>query len=204
MYPNVFAIALNHKSQMEHWSEAFVAPPYKELPKKAVWFIKPRNTYNTNEGEIVLAPKEQYFSGGTIAIVIGKTATKICAQQAHEYIAGFALANEISLEEKSFYRPAIKAKCQDNSCPVGLVAQLDNVNNVQIDTYINGELKDSYSTSDYIRNAGQILEALTDFATLQPGDMVLMGTPHKRVPINSGDKVEIKASGLETLVTFAK
>ena len=75
---------------------------------------------------------------------------------------------------------------------------------MQIDTYINGELKDSYSTSDYIRNAGQILEALTDFATLQPGDMVLMGTPHKRVPINSGDKVEIKASGLETLVTFAK
>ena len=76
MYPTVFAIALNHKSQTEHWHDTFLEAPYKALPKKAVWFIKPRNTYNT-DGQITLDQGEQYFSGGTIAIVIGKTASRI-------------------------------------------------------------------------------------------------------------------------------
>lgn len=203
MSPNVFAIALNHQSQMDHWHDAFLEPPYKELPKKAVWFIKPRNTHNVNNGEIVLDPAEQYYSGGTFAIVIGKKASRIKAEDACEYIEGFALANEISLAEESFYRPAIKAKCQDNSCPVGSVAKVC-VASIDIETWINGEKVDCYNTRGFIRNAGQILEALTDFATLEVGDMVLMGTPQKRVAIKSGDKVEIKAQGFETLVTFAK
>ena len=200
MYPTVFAIALNHKSQTEHWHDTFLEAPYKALPKKAVWFIKPRNTYNS-DGQITLDQGEQYFSGGTIAIVIGKTASRINASDAAQYIKGFALANEISLAESSFYRPAVKAKCRDKSCPVGSMATNVDADNVTIETYINGELKDSYSTADYVRNAGQILEALTDFATLQEGDMVLMGTPQTRVAIQAGDTVEIKASGFETLVT---
>lgn len=200
MYPTVFAIALNHKSQIEHWHDTFEDAPYKTQPQKAVWFIKPRNTYNSS-GQITLDSSEQYFSGGTIAIVIGKTATRISAQDAPQYIKGFALANEISLAETSFYRPAIKAKCRDNSCPIGQITSSIDPDNTVIETYINDELKNSYTTADYVRNAGQILEALTDFATLQEGDMVLMGTPLNRVPISSGDKVEIKASGFESLVT---
>lgn len=200
MYPTVFAIALNHKSQTEHWHDTFEEAPYKAQPKKAVWFIKPRNTYNAN-GLISLDAGEHYFSGGTIAIVIGKTATRIKAEDASQFIKGFALANEISLAETSFYRPAIKAKCRDNSCPIGQIATTVNTDNTVIETYINGELKNSYSTAEFVRNAGQILEALTDFATLEDGDMVLMGTPQDRVEIRSGDIVEIKAQGFETLTT---
>lgn len=204
MSKTIFSIALNHKSQMEHWIEKFNEAPYKEPPVRAVWFLKPRNTFNVNNGEIVLDRNEEYFSGGTLAITIGKTATKVKAENFSEYVEGFALANEISLAEVSFYRPAIKAKCQDNSCPVGSVKKDLNISNLEIKTYVNGQLVDTWSVSDLVRCPARILEELSDFATLQPSDQILIGTPLKRAAIKPGDVVEIKADGFETLVTNVK
>jgi 5-oxopent-3-ene-1,2,5-tricarboxylate decarboxylase/2-hydroxyhepta-2,4-diene-1,7-dioate isomerase len=61
-------------------------------------------------------------SGATVALIVGKTARKV-AEDAAAYIAGYALANDVSLPEESFYRPAIKAKCRDGFCPLGALAQ---------------------------------------------------------------------------------
>ncbi|STE88698.1 4-hydroxyphenylacetate degradation bifunctional isomerase/decarboxylase [Escherichia coli] len=62
---------------------------------------------------------EKVLSGATVALIVGKTATKVREEDAAEYIAGYALANDVSLPEESFYRPAIKAKCRDGFCPIG-------------------------------------------------------------------------------------
>jgi len=199
MKGTIFAVALNHRSQLDAWQEAFQQSPYKAPPKTAVWFIKPRNTV-IGCGEPIPFPQgEKVLSGATVALIVGKTATKVGEEDAAEYIAGYALANDVSLPEESFYRPAIKAKCRDGFCPLGALAPLSDVDNLTIITEINGRAADSCTTADPQRSAAELLSALSEFATLNPGDAILIGTPHSRVTLRPGDRVRILAEGFPAL-----
>jgi 5-oxopent-3-ene-1,2,5-tricarboxylate decarboxylase/2-hydroxyhepta-2,4-diene-1,7-dioate isomerase len=199
MKGTVFAVALNHRSQVDAWRDAFNQPPYNTPPKTAVWFIKPRNTL-IRAGDAIPHPEgEQVLSGATVALIVGKTASKVSPEDSADYIAGYALANEVSLPEESFYRPAIKAKCRDGFCPLGELAAVDNVDNLTIITEINGREADHWNTADLQRNAAELLSALSEFATLNPGDAILLGTPHSRVPLQPGDRVRILAEGFPAL-----
>lgn len=101
MKGTVFAVALNHQSQRVAWAEAFEKAPYNAPPKTAVWFIKPHNAV-IRAGEPIPFPQgETVLSGATVALVVGKTASKVRVEEAAAYIAGYALANEISLPEES-------------------------------------------------------------------------------------------------------
>ncbi len=177
----------------------FNRPPYKTPPKTAVWFIKPRNTV-IGDGEAIPHPQgETVQSGATVALIVGKTARKVAAEEAANYIAGYALANDVSLPEESFYRPAIKAKCRDGFCPIGTLSAVRNVDDLTIITEINGREADSWHTGDLQRSAAQLLSALSEFATLNPGDAILIGTPHSRVTLRPGDRVRILADGFPAL-----
>ncbi|MBM7344822.1 fumarylacetoacetate hydrolase family protein [Pantoea coffeiphila] len=199
MKRTVFAAALNHQSQIEAWAAAFQQPPYQHPPQHPVWFIKPRNTWRSHRDTVGLPAGEQVYSGATLAVVIGKSARKVSAEKAREVIAGYALANELSLAEESFYRPAIKAKCRDGFCPIGEAVVLPDVSALQIITEVNGEVRDHWNTADLRRGAAELIAALSEFATLQPGDVILLGTPQQRVAIHAGDVVTIKAAGLPEL-----
>ncbi|HHY3011246.1 TPA: 4-hydroxyphenylacetate degradation bifunctional isomerase/decarboxylase [Enterobacter ludwigii] len=199
MKGTVFAVALNHQSQRDAWRDAFEKAPYNTPPKTAVWFIKPHNTVIRAGDPIPFPQGETVLSGATVALVVGKTARNVPVDEAAEYIAGYALANEVSLPEESFYRPAIKAKCRDGFCPLGELAALDHVDNLTIVTEINGREADHWNTADLQRNAAELLSALSEFATLSPGDAILLGTPHSRVPLQPGDRVRILAKGFPSL-----
>ncbi|HIE9182107.1 fumarylacetoacetate hydrolase family protein [Klebsiella quasipneumoniae] len=199
MKGTIFAVALNHRSQLDAWREAFQQAPYKTPPKTAVWFIKPRNTVIGDGEAIPYPPGETVQSGATVALIVGKTARKVAEEEAANYIAGYALANDVSLPEESFYRPAIKAKCRDGFCPLGALSPVRNVDNLTIITEINGREADSWHTGDLQRNAAQLLSSLSEFATLNPGDAILIGTPHSRVTLRPGDRVRILADGFPTL-----
>ncbi|MBU5619953.1 fumarylacetoacetate hydrolase family protein, partial [Enterobacteriaceae bacterium S5_ASV_15] len=178
MKGTVFAVALNHQSQRAAWAEAFEKAPYNAPPKTAVWFIKPHNTV-IRAGEPIPFPQgETVLSGATVALVVGKTASKVRVEEAAAYIAGYTLANEISLPEESFYRPAIKAKCRDGFCPLGEPVAVDNVDNLTIITEINGREADHWNTADLHRNAAELLSALSEFATLNPGDAISVSYTH--------------------------
>ena len=199
MKGTIFAVALNHQSQLDHWIEAFKQTPYQTPPKTPVWFIKPRNT-RIRSGENILHPEnEKVLSGATLALVIGKDARKVSKTDAASFIAGFALANEVSLPEETFYRPAIKSKCRDSFCPMGDVVDVAIDNPIEIITQVNGEEVDRWSTNDLIRNASELVEALSDFATLKKGDVILIGTPQHRATIKPGDQVVIQAEGFPSL-----
>lgn len=200
MKGTVFAVALNHKSQIEAWRQAFETPPYKTPPKTPVWFIKPHNTLTVSGGMVPYPQGEHVFSGATLALVVGKTARKVTTEQAIQYIAGYRLANDVSLAETTFYRPAIKAKCRDGFCPLGEVATVPEVSHVEVITEINGQTVDRWNTADLQRNAAQLLSALSEFATLQPEDCILLGTPQQRVAVHPGDRVTVRASGFAPLI----
>ncbi|WJV52665.1 fumarylacetoacetate hydrolase family protein [Prodigiosinella aquatilis] len=199
MKRSVFAVALNHSSQIAAWDEDFHLAPYKTPPKTPVWFIKPRNTHCCDQDMISLPSGQQVFSGGTLAVVMGKKARKVASTDAPQYIAGYVLVNELSLAEKSFYRPAIKAKCRDGFCPIGEMSGIQDVSALDIVTEVNGVVKQRWSTSELHRDAATLIAALSDFATLQPGDLILLGTPQQRVPVMAGDTVVINADGLPSL-----
>ncbi|MBC3378962.1 fumarylacetoacetate hydrolase family protein [Serratia fonticola] len=199
MKGTVFSVALNHRSQLDAWDQAFRAAPYQTPPKTPVWFIKPRNTHLANGGSIPLPAGETVQSGATLAVVIGRTARKVAADKMADYVAGYALANDVSLPETSFYRPAIKAKCRDGFCPLGEVVSLASTSGLEIITEINGVEQDRWSTADLVRSVPELIAAISDFITLQPGDAVLIGTPHQRVEIKPGDQVTVRAAGLPTL-----
>ncbi|MBC8948663.1 MULTISPECIES: fumarylacetoacetate hydrolase family protein [Xenorhabdus] len=199
MKGTVFAVALNHSSQISFWHEAFNKEPYKTPPKTPIWFIKPRNTV-INSGDVIPHPiGETVQSGATLALLIGKTARKVSVQNAEQYIAGYALANEVSLPETSFYRPAIKAKCRDGFCPIGQMIKTNSVESLDIVTEINGQEVDRWSTEDLVRSASELLAALSEFATLKAGDAILLGTPHQRITLHPADKVTVKAKGFPDL-----
>ena len=199
MKGTIFAVALNHRSQLDAWRDAFQQAPYKTPPKTAVWFIKPRNTV-IGSGEAIPHPQGEIVqSGATVALIVGKTARQVPVSEAAAFIAGYALANDVSLPEESFYRPAIKAKCRDGFCPIGALAPVHNVDNLTIVTEINGREADSWNTGDLQRNAAELLSALSEFATLNPGEAILIGTPHTRVTLQPGDRVRILAAGFPTL-----
>lgn len=150
--------------------------PYKTPPKTAVWFIKPRNTV-IGDGEAIPYPQgETVQSGATVALIVGKTARKVAAEEAANYIAGYALANDVSLPEESFYRPAIAPR-RDGFCPIGTLSAVRNVDDLTIITEINGREADSWHTGDLQRNAAQLLSALSEFATLNPGDAIISARP---------------------------
>ncbi|QUG73553.1 4-hydroxyphenylacetate degradation protein (plasmid) [Erwinia sp. E602] len=198
MKRSVFSVALNHHSQIDAWADRFRQPPYQQPPQSPVWFIKPRNTHRRSGDAISLAGLPT-FSGGTLAVAIGKTARKVTVAQAAGCISGYALANEVSLAEESFYRPAIAAKCRDGFCPLGETVPLADASALDIITEINGVVVQCWSTSELQRGAAALIAALSDFVTLQPGDLILLGTPQQRVAVNDGDEVVIKAAGLPPL-----
>ncbi|MDX7985890.1 2-hydroxyhepta-2,4-diene-1,7-dioate isomerase [Xenorhabdus sp. 12] len=199
MKGTVFAVALNHNSQLDFWHEAFHEAPYKTPPKTPIWFIKPRNTV-IGSGDVIPHPiGETVQSGATLALFVGETSRKISVQDANQYIAGYALANEVSLPETSFYRPAIKAKCRDGFCPIGQMIKTSAIESLDIVTEINGYEVDRWSTVDLVRSAPELLSALSEFATLKAGDIILLGTPHQRVTLRPTDKITVKAKGFPNL-----
>lgn len=200
MKRSVFAVALNLESQVKAWDARFHQAPYQTPPTSPVWFIKPRNTHRKSGDVICLPDQQQTFSGGTVAVVIGQKAHKVSVAGAGHYIAGYALANELSLAEDSFYRPAIKAKCRDGFCPIGEIARLSNINALDIVTEVNGEVKQCWSTNELLRSPAELIAALSDFVTLLPGDVILIGTPQERVAVNTGDRVTVRATGLPPLI----
>ncbi len=118
MKGTVFSVALNHRSQLDAWDQAFHQPPYQTPPKPGVVYQTAQHPPRQRRGDPVPAG-ETVQSGGTLAVIIGDTARKVPVEQVSRYLAGYALANDVSLPESSFYRPAIKAKCRDGFCPLG-------------------------------------------------------------------------------------
>lgn len=116
MKGTIFAVALNHRSQLDA-ARGVSTGPYKTPPKTAVWFIKPRNTV-IGDGEAIPYPQgETVQSGATVALIVGKTARKVAAEEAANYIAGYALANDVSLPEESFIARRSKPSAAMASAP---------------------------------------------------------------------------------------
>jgi 5-oxopent-3-ene-1,2,5-tricarboxylate decarboxylase/2-hydroxyhepta-2,4-diene-1,7-dioate isomerase len=196
---NIFGIALNYKCLYEKLQAQFNEKPYVNEPKKPVLFIKTPNTRNQSGNPVVKQKDDILQAGPALGIVIGKSTSRVSENDALAHVAGFVTVNELSLPEDSYYRPAIKAKCQDGFCVLGTPVAADAVtdlNNLTLRVYVNGELKQQGTTANWIRTPAQIIEEISEYMPLNEGDIILTGTPYGRVDVQAGDEVRVEIDQL--------
>ncbi|QXW24885.1 fumarylacetoacetate hydrolase family protein [Acinetobacter johnsonii] len=196
---NIFGIALNYKCLYEKLQAQFNEKPYVNEPKKPVLFIKTPNTRNQSGNPVVKQKDDILQAGPALGIVIGKSTSRVSENDALAHVAGFVTVNELSLPEDSYYRPAIKAKCQDGFCVLGTPVAADAVtdlNNLTLRVYVNSELKQEGTTANWIRTPAQIIEEISEYMPLNEGDIILTGTPYGRVDVQAGDEVRVEIDQL--------
>lgn len=175
-----------------------------DIPAEPLLFFKPPSSLERPGGAVVLpALSERVDFEGELALVIGRRTRNLRPEDNwSEVLRGFTLANDISardLQKKDVQWA--RAKGFDTFCPVGPVVsdELDLDAGVTIETRVNGELRQQASTSDLIFSVPFLLGHISAAFTLEPGDLILTGTPSGVGPLKPGDRVEVSIAGLGVL-----
>jgi len=175
-----------------------------EVPAEPLLFFKPPSSLLRPGGTIVLpAASSRVDHEGELALVIGRRATRLQPDaNLHSVIRGYTLANDVTardLQKKD--GQWTRAKGFDTFCPVGpwVSDEVDPAAGLAIETRVNGELRQHGSTADFIFSIPQLLAYITAAITLEPGDLVLTGTPSGVGPLSAGDRVEVAMPGLGVL-----
>ena len=175
------------------------------VPDAPLLFIKP-NTAVIGPGEPIVYPPETenlHFEG-ELAVVIGRICRRVPRDRAAEVIFGYTVGNDITARDlQTSDKQWARAKGFDSFCPLGpwIVTHLslDEASDLQVTTTVNGELKQDGRTSDMVQGIAELIEYVSGFTTLLPGDVILTGTPAGVGPLQPGDQVAVTMEGIGTL-----
>ena len=141
-----------------------------------------------------------------LAVVIGRTARGVRRADAYDCVAGYTVANDYAIRDylENYYRPNLRVKNRDTCTPLGpwLVdaADVPDPMGLRLTTTVNGALTQSGTTHDMIFDVAFLIEYLSAFMTLSPGDVILTGTPEGLVDVKPGDEVVTEIEGIGQLV----
>jgi 2-keto-4-pentenoate hydratase/2-oxohepta-3-ene-1,7-dioic acid hydratase in catechol pathway len=174
-----------------------------DLPTEPIIFLKPPTSINGPHGEIRIPEGAGRVDfEGELAAVIGRRTHRVSPGEAISHILGFICANDVTARDiQARDGQWTRAKGFDTFCPVGPWVETDiDPLDLKIETYLNGELKQSSRTSDMIFNVYELVSFISGIMTLLPGDIVLTGTPSGVGPMQHGDVVEVRIEGIGSLV----
>ncbi len=179
-----------------------------EPPAEPIIFMKPNSSLLAHGGEIVYPKLSRHLSyEGELGVVIGKRARRVPADRADEVIFGYTCVNDVTardLQQKD--EQWTRCKGFDTFCPVGpwIVPREEvQLDALRVCTWVDGEKKQDAPVTDMLFSVGQLIEFLSAFLTLEPGDLIATGTPPGvgRLEIGSRVRVEINGVGcLENIV----
>jgi 2-keto-4-pentenoate hydratase/2-oxohepta-3-ene-1,7-dioic acid hydratase in catechol pathway len=174
----------------------------QSVPEEPLLFLKP-STAVIGPGEpIQLLPiSKRVDYEGELAVVIGRLARNIRAEDAYKVILGYTCANDVTLRDlQRMDDQWARAKGFDGSCPLGPWIETDvDPNDVHLETRVNGEVRQNGQTSEMVYGVATLIEYITSFMTLLPGDALLTGTPDGVGKLEPGDVVEVEVDGVGTL-----
>jgi 2-keto-4-pentenoate hydratase/2-oxohepta-3-ene-1,7-dioic acid hydratase in catechol pathway len=181
-------------------------------PMETMYWTKPGTVLNHPEGIIELPPGVPAVNHEVeLGIVIGKRAKQVSRDKAHEYILGFTCVNDVTAGD--FATPGafgaspyfVYGKTYDGFGPVGpwIVTDIDT-SNLHMETRVNGQVRQSHSTSDRIHDPAEVVARVSNVQTLLPGDVISMGSPPGVAPLVDGDVVEIEIENIGTLRNYAR
>ncbi|HEX6331607.1 MAG TPA: fumarylacetoacetate hydrolase family protein [Actinomycetota bacterium] len=173
-----------------------------DVPEEPLLFLKPSTAVIGPHDPIRLLPISKRIDyEGELAVVIGALAKNVPAEEAYRVILGYTCANDITLRDLQHTKDQwARAKGFDGSCPLGPWIETDlDPTDVRVETRLNGEVRQAAQTSDLAFGVATLVEYITSFMTLLPGDVILTGTPEGVGPLAPGDVVEVEVDGVGTL-----
>ena len=173
-----------------------------EVPVIPLLFLKPPSSLLGHEATILLPPQsKQVEHEAELGVVIGKRGRWINPQEALKYVFGYTVANDVTARDlQRSDGQWTRSKGFDTFCPAGpwVETQFDHTD-AMITCHVNGELRQMASTRDMVFGVSQLITFASTIMTLEPGDLLLTGTPSGVSPLLPGDTVEVKIDGLGVL-----
>lgn len=190
----IVALGLNYGSHAEEVG--------RDLPKEPIIFLKPPSSLLADGGEIIvprLAQRVDYE--GELAMVMGRRAKRVRATEAQDHILGLTCANDVTARDlQRMDAQWTRGKGFDTFCPLGPHLALDlDAGDLLLRTWLNGQLRQEARTREMIFDVGEILAYISAVMTLEPGDVILTGTPMGVGQLKPGDLVEVEIEGIGTL-----
>ena len=193
----IVCLGLNYRSHIEEMNLPMPAVP--------LIFLKPSTAVIGPEDKIVLPLDwERIDYEGELGVVVGKIARDVSEDKAGEYILGYACVNDVSdRKTQAADGQWTRAKGYDTFAPIGPCIETGvDPSDLKLETFLNGELRQSASTSDLLFGVSSLINFISGIMTLLPGDVVATGTPSGVGPMKPGDVVEIKIQNIGTLKNF--
>ncbi|GAF67135.1 2-keto-4-pentenoate hydratase [Bacillus sp. TS-2] len=195
----IICVGLNYRKHADETDS-----PYPKVP---ILFNKFNNTLTGHLCEIEIPNVTNELDYEVeLGVVIGKRAKNVKQKDALDYIFGYCTANDLSARDLQMKTPQwLLGKTCDDFSPIGpyLVTadEVGNPNQLQLKTYVNGEIRQDSNTSDMIFSVDEVVSYISTYMTLMPGDIILTGTPEgvvlgypkeKQVFIKPGDEVTVE------------
>ncbi len=193
----IVGVHLSYPSRVEEYEA--------QTPDEPSYFLKPPTTLARHGDEVVRPRGCRYLNyEGEVAVIVGRRMKRVSQEDALGFVAGYAPANDFGVHD---FRHAdrgsmLRVKGQDGFCPIGpVVAGADEVDPTALvlRTFVNGEVVQEGSTADLLWPIAYMLADLSRLITLEPGDILLSGTPANSRPVEPGDTVEVEVEGIGRL-----
>ena len=198
----VYGTLLNFRREWDLWSARMMQDPHKAPPQAPVLYVKTANTFCPAGQDLLLQDDvSEVDIGATLGLVIGA--------QAH--VVGAVLLNDWSVPHTSYYRPPVKFRNRDGflALPEQFApGQVQDWATLQIEVRRNGEQVQTVDLRELMRNLPTLLNDVGDFMTLQPGDVLMVGSDcladGTRPRAKAGDRVVVSAPGFASVTTTVR
>jgi 5-oxopent-3-ene-1,2,5-tricarboxylate decarboxylase / 2-hydroxyhepta-2,4-diene-1,7-dioate isomerase len=193
----ILAVHLTYRSRVEEYAA--------RTPPEPSYFVKPPTTLNGHRRPVLMARGARFLNyEGELAVVVGRRMKGVALDDALSHVAGYACANDVGMHD---FRHAdrgsmLRVKGQDGFLPLGpeLVPAVEfDPTSYTLRTLLNGEVVQEATAGDLLFPVAYQLADLSRTITLEPGDVVLTGTPANSRPMRPGDVVEVEITGLGRL-----
>lgn len=193
----VYGTLLNFRREWDLWAPRMTQDPHKAAPQAPVLYVKTANTFSPAGQDLLLQDGvSEVEIGATLGLVIGDDGQ----------VAGAALLCDWSVPHASYYRPPVKFRCRDGFLALPQQATKGKVADwaaLQIEVRRNGDLVQTVDLRELVRDLPKLLADVGEFMTLQPGDVLMVGTDcladGTRPRAKAGDQVEISAPGFSSV-----
>jgi 2-keto-4-pentenoate hydratase/2-oxohepta-3-ene-1,7-dioic acid hydratase in catechol pathway len=172
------------------------------VPDIPLLFLKPPSSVIGPDQPILLPPQSQKVEHeAELAIVLGHKGRWVPPSEAHEYILGYTIANDVTARDLQRRDGQwTRGKGFDTFCPLGPWIETDfDPADAVITCTVNGQMRQMGSTRDMIFTTRQLIAFISSVMTIQPGDLILTGTPAGVGPLEEGDEVVVEIEGLGKL-----
>lgn len=197
----VYGTLLNFRGEWAQWQPRMQDKPYGAAPKAPVLYVKTANTFAPHGATVALPAGETVEAAASLGLLIGGD-----GRPSHAL-----LVNDVSVAHESYYRPPMKFRNRDGflglplePTPLAALGGLDGLASLEIELRIHGVHKQTTTLRDLVRNLPTLLRDVAQFMTLQPGDVLLVGSEAlpdgTRPRVAAGDAVEVSAPGFRPVL----